>query len=157
MKGAKHGDEKCSIGRNVKELPKLLQKHKEAVFKLEGILAKFFKDPDNLPPRPTCRPSSDDKSMGRGIKVDAIQYYRSRIEELEGHILTIRDGIDQRDAMRYGFVSYPTVSRAHIAAQAARGKHPQGTSIKLAARPRDVIWDNIGFVHDANLIHKISC
>jgi hypothetical protein len=141
-----HGDEKCAIGRNVKELPELIKKHTEMVIQLERVLARFFKDPDNLPPRPTCRPSSDDKTIDRKVKVDAIQYYRRRIEELEGHILTIRDGIDQRDAMQYGFVSYPTVSRAHNAAKAARGKHPQGTSIQLAARPRDIIWDNIRFV-----------
>lgn len=147
LKVAFKGDEKCAIGRNVKELPKLIERQKKLVYSLEKVLAKYFKDPNNLPPRPMCRPDKDDKSMDRNLKVDAIQYYRRRIEEIEGHILAVRDGIDKRDSMPYGFVSYPTVSRAHTAAKAARGKHPKGTTIRLAARPRDIIWENIRFVY----------
>jgi len=138
------GDEKFAIGRNVKELPALMEKHDLAVRKMEKILAKYLKDPDRLPlARPMCKPAKDDKTMNRSQNVDAIEYWKHRIEELEEQIVTSRKGIDKRDAMSYGFVSYPTVSRAHTTAKIARGKHPKGTMIRLAMKPQDIIWRNI--------------
>lgn len=81
--------------------------------------------------------------MPQKSKVDAIEYYKSRMHEMEQRIITVRATIDKRDAMPYGFVSYPTISRTHIIAKAARGKHPKGTSIKLAPKPSDIIWRNM--------------
>lgn len=139
-----HGDERCSIGRNVKELPDLIEEHEKAVRKLEGYLATYLKNPDNLPARrPVCKPDKNDKSVPKGSDVDAIEYLGQRIKDLEKKIYAIRDTIDNRDATQYGFVSYPTISRAHIYAKAARGKHPKGTEIKLAPRPNDIIWKNL--------------
>lgn len=139
-----HGDERCAIGRNVKDLPELIDEHGKAVRKLEGFLAKYLKNPDNLPARrPVCKPHKNDKSVPQDSDVDAIEYLGQRIKDLEKHIYAIRDTIDKRDALQYGFVSFPTISRAHIAAKATRGKHPKGTTIKLAPRPNDIIWDNL--------------
>jgi hypothetical protein len=138
------GTEKCAIGRNVKELPTLMEMHEKAVRRLEKILAKYLKNPNQLPvAKPVCKPAKDDKSMNRDTKVDAIEYYKHRIEELERQIVIARKGIDKRDAMPYGFVSFPTISRAHITAKAARGKHPKGTTIQLATKPQDIIWHNL--------------
>ncbi|KAL7269498.1 hypothetical protein RUND412_007840 [Rhizina undulata] len=140
-----HGDEKCAIARNVKELPELIEQHSRAVRKLEEYLSKYLKNPDKLPAkRPVCKPDKEDKSMNKDTKVDAIEYLGQRIRELEAEIYKIRESIDNRDAMQYGFVSFPTISRAHIMAKAARGKHPKGTTIKLASKPNDVIWLNLG-------------
>lgn len=112
--------------------------------KLEGFLAKYLKNPDNLPARrPVCKPDKKDKSVPKDSDVDAIEYLGQRIKELEKKIYAVRDTIDNRDAMQYGFVSYPTISRAHLAARAACGKHPKGTSINLAPRPNDIIWKNL--------------
>lgn len=139
-----HGDERCAIGRNVKELPGLIEEHAYAVRKLEEYLAKYLRNPDNLPARrPVCKPDKNDKSIPKDSQVDAIEYLGQRIKDLEKNIYAVRDTIDNRDAMQYGFVSYPTISSAHISAKAARGKHPKGTTIKLAPRPNDIIWDNL--------------
>ncbi|KAG0640851.1 hypothetical protein HOY80DRAFT_1040774 [Tuber brumale] len=138
------GDGRSLIGRNVKDLPELIEEHATAVKQLESYLAKYLKNPDNLPPtRPLCKPSKKDKSMRHDTKVDAIEYYGGRIKELEDKIKNVRETIDSRDALQYGFVSYPSISRAHVAAKAARGKHPKGTSIMLAPRSNDIIWDNL--------------
>lgn len=140
----KHGDERCVIGRNVKDLPDLIEEHAHTVKKLEGFLAKYLKNPDNLPARrPVCKPGKNDKSVAKDSDVDAIEYLGQRIKDLEKKIYSIRDTINNRDALQYGFVSYTTVSSAHISAKAARGKHPKGTTIKIAPKPNDIIWRNL--------------
>lgn len=140
----KHGDERYVIGRNVKELPDLIEEHAHAVKKLEGFLAKYLKNPDHLPVRrPVCKPDKNDRSAPKGSDVDAIEYLGQRIKDLEKRIYVIRDTIDNRDALQYGFVSYPTVTRAHISGRAARGKHPKGTKIKIAPKPNEIIWRNL--------------
>ncbi|KAI5800937.1 hypothetical protein FPQ18DRAFT_63753 [Pyronema domesticum] len=137
-------NEKYAIGRNVKELPSLMEKHERAVRKLEGVLAKYLKNPDKLPAaRPLSKPDKDDPQVDQETKVDAIEYWKHRIEELEKKIAIVRKSIDLKDAMPYGFVSFPTISRAHITAKAAKGKHPKGTSLQLATKPQDIIWDNL--------------
>jgi len=60
------------IGRDMGELPELLEEHEKAVKSLEKYLAVYLKNPNKLPEkRPTCKP----KGGGRGVKVDAIDYY----------------------------------------------------------------------------------
>ncbi|TGZ81410.1 DUF221-domain-containing protein [Ascodesmis nigricans] len=143
-KAQMHGEEKSAIGRNVKQLPELLERHSESVRKLEKVLTKYLKNPDRLPAtRPTCKPDKDDKSIDQNMRVDAIEYHKNRMDELERKIIEMRKSIDSRDPEPYGFLSFPTISRAHIAAKVATGKHPKGTSIKLASRPSDIIWDNL--------------
>ncbi|KAL7268213.1 hypothetical protein RUND412_009174 [Rhizina undulata] len=140
-----HGDEKCAIARNVKELPELIEQHSKAVLKLGEYLSKYLKNPDKLPAkRPVCKPDKEDKSMNKDTKVDPIKYLDQIIRKLEAEIYKIRESIDNRDAMQYGFVSFPTISRAYIMAKAARGKHLKGTTITLASKPNDVIWLNLG-------------
>lgn len=140
-----HGDEKYAIGRNVKALPELLEAHSKSVRALEKVLAKYLRNPNVLPAvRPTCKPDKSDKSMPKDIRVDAIEYRKNRCDELERQILEVRRSIDKRDPTQYGFVSFPTVSRAHIAAKQAKGRHPKGANIRLATRPNDIIWENFG-------------
>ncbi len=58
------------IGRDVGELPELLEQHEKAVKKLEKYLAVYLRNPNKLPDkRPTCKPKSKTQ------KVDAIDYY----------------------------------------------------------------------------------
>ncbi|KAK2877060.1 hypothetical protein FQN49_001444 [Arthroderma sp. PD_2] len=136
---------RASIGRNMRELPELIKEHDTVVRELEKVLAKYFKDPDNLPPhRPTCKPSKKDRS-GRDSseKVDAIDYLTERIRNLEMEIRHVRESIDKRNAMPYGFASWDTIEDAHAVAYAARNKHPHGTTIRQAPRPNDIIWDNL--------------
>ncbi|KAK1689403.1 hypothetical protein BDP55DRAFT_408037 [Colletotrichum godetiae] len=138
---------RTAIARNVRELPKLIEQHDHTVRKLEEVLAKYMKKPDQLPAaRPMCKPSKKDPSFAtypKGQKVDAIEYLTQRIKELELMIKEIRQSVDKRSTMPYGFASYADIAEAHNIAYASRKKHPQGATITMAPRPNDILWDNL--------------
>lgn len=135
---------RTSIGRNVKELPDLIEEHEKAVRTLESVLAKYLKNPENLPSvRPTLRPPKKYRRHNGADKVDAIDYLTGRIRELESEIIHVRESIDKRNPMSYGFASYENIEEAHTVGFASRGKHPLGTTITLAPRPTDLIWQNL--------------
>jgi hypothetical protein len=136
---------RASVGRNVKDIPDLIEEHENEVVRLESVLAKYLKNPNQLPAaRPLCRPSKKDPEYtDKKQKVDAIDYLTARIQRLEGQIKEVRETVDRRDAMPYGFASYETIESAHSVAFAARNKHPNGTNVRLAPKPRDVIWKNL--------------
>ncbi|KAI1339136.1 DUF221 domain protein [Xylariaceae sp. FL0016] len=135
------------IARNVKHIPSLIEQHDHAVRKLEKVLARYLRDPHNLPAaRPMCRPSKKDPSFStypKGQKIDAIEYLTQRIRELEIDIKDARNSLDKRSTMPYGFASYDDISEAHAIAYALRKKKPQGTTVVLAPKPNDIIWDNM--------------
>lgn len=138
---------RTAIARNVKILPELISEHEKTVRKLEKVLAIYLKDPQNLPAaRPACLPSKKDRSYAtypKGQKVDAIQYLTQRIRELEIEIKEVRQSVDKRSTMSYGFASYSDISEAHAIAWTCRKKKPQGATVTLAPRPNDIIWDNM--------------
>merc|ERR1712093_29479 len=131
---------RTAIARNVKDLPDLIEQHSKTVRSLESYLAKYLKNPDNIPARrPECKPSKDDPNWGtfpRGQKVDAIEYLTDQIKEVRLHV-------DNRNPLSYGFASYEDIDEAHSIAYAAKKKHPQGTTLVLAPRPNDIIWKNM--------------
>ncbi|KAK4198372.1 hypothetical protein QBC40DRAFT_178837 [Triangularia verruculosa] len=138
---------RTAIARDVKILPSLIESHGHAVRKLEKVLAVYLKDPKNLPPaRPLCRPSKKDLSYAsypKGQKVDAIDYLTERIKLLELEIKDVRQRVDKRVTMPYGFASYSDITETHSIAYLCRKKKPQGATIKLAPRPNDIIWENM--------------
>ena len=138
---------RTAVARNVKELPELIEQHNKTVRELEKHLAKYLKNPDQLPPkRPVCKPHKDDPSWGsfpKGKTVDAIDYLSGRIKDLEVQIKEVRLTVDNRNPLSYGFASYEDIAEAHSIAFAAKKKHPQGTTIVLAPRPNDIIWKNM--------------
>jgi hypothetical protein len=138
---------RTAIARNVKELPELIEQHEQTVRDLESYLAKYLKDPKNLPPRrPECKPYKSDpnfRTYPKGQKVDAIEYLTSRIKELEIEIKEVRLTVDNRNPLPYGFASYEAIEEAHSIAFSAKKKHPEGTTIVLAPRPNDIIWKNM--------------
>lgn len=135
---------RASVGRNVKGLPKLIKEHDETVRKLESVLAKYLKKPDQLPPnRPTMRPARKHRDEETRGKVDAIDFLTERIQRLEEDIRHVRASVDKRNAMPFGFASFDMIEHAHAVAYTARNKHPQGTTIRLAPRPHDLIWENL--------------
>lgn len=147
----------AAIARNVKELPELIEEHEENVRKLEEVLAKYLKNPNKLPPkRPMCTPSKNDPSYVKGQKVDAIDYLTDRIRELEVKIREVRESVDQRNAMPYGFASYDSIEDAHGVAYAARKQHPYGTNVRLAPRPNDIIWNNLPLNKQARQRRRIT-
>ncbi|KAG5990554.1 hypothetical protein E4U43_004257 [Claviceps pusilla] len=132
------------VARNVKDLPDLIEAHDKAVRKLERVLAKYLKDPQNLPAaRPTCKPSKKDRRYPQGQKLDAIDYHTQRIRDLEFEIKEVRKSVDKRSTMPYGFASYSDIAEAHSIAYACGQKKPHGATVKLAPRPTDVIWRNM--------------
>jgi hypothetical protein len=138
---------RTAIARNVKDLPNLIAEHGKTVRKLEKVLAKYLKKPDQLPAgRPTCRPSKKDRSYGtypKGQKLDAIEYLTQRIRDLEVEIKEVRASVDKRSSMPYGFASYSDINEAHNIAYALRKKKPHGATVTMAPRPNDIIWDNM--------------
>lgn len=136
---------RASIGRNLKDVPELIEEHEEAVIELEKVLAKYLKNPNSLPAtRPLCKPSKKDPEYtNSNEKVDAIDYLTARIQRLEEKVRQARMAIDNRDAMPYGFASYETIESAHTVAFAARSKHPKGSTVQLAPKPKDIIWKNL--------------
>lgn len=135
---------RASIGRNVRDLPRIIKEHEEAVRELESVLAKYLQRPDQLPSkRPTMRPPRNQRSKHPDGKVDAIDYLTVRIRVLEEEIKHGRASIDRRNAMPYGFASWENIEHAHAVAWTARRKHPKGTTICLAPRPSDLIWENL--------------
>ena len=131
----------------MKELPDLIAEHDKTVRKLEAVLAKYLKNPHQLPAqRPTCRPSKQDRSYStypRGEKLDAIDYLTKRIRDLELEVKDVRASVDKRGTMPYGFASYSDIVEAHSIAYASRKKKPFGTTIRQAPRPNDIIWTNM--------------
>ena len=135
---------RAAIARNVKELPKLIQEHEETVRKLESVLAKYLKNPDQLPPtRPTIKPSKRDHRASANAKVDAIDYLTNRIKDLETEINDVRGSIDKRNPMPYGFATYEQISEAHVVAYEGKKKKPHGVRIRLAPKPNDLVWENL--------------
>lgn len=136
---------RTTIGRNVKDIPDMIEAHEEAVMELEAVLSKYLKNPDQLPAeRPLCTPHKKDPEFtDKKQKVDAIDYLTARIQRLELKIKEARETVDTRDAMRFGFASYETLESAHTVAFAARSKHPLGTTVRLAPKPKDIIWKNL--------------
>ena len=136
---------RTTIGRNVRVLPDLVEEHEEMVKKLESVLAKYLKNPDNLPAnRPKMKARKSTKVQGTEREVDAIDHLTDRIRDLEEQIRDVRERLDKRDAMPYGFASWEQIDQAHIIAYSARKKHPQGARIELSSRPQDYIWANLG-------------
>lgn len=135
---------KTAIARNTKDLPVLIEDYQKAVHNLEEHLAKYLSNPNKLPSsRPTCKPDKHDRAYKRGQKVDAIEYYTSRMQELETEINEVRESIDKRNPLPYGFASYTHIEDAHSVSYAARKKGSQGTYIRQAPKPSDLIWKNL--------------
>lgn len=133
----------ASVGRDVTRLAKLIDKHEETVLKLESVLSKYLKDPNNLPARrPTCSAYKEDNKFN-GSKVDAIDYLCSRMESLEKQIEKVRDAIDKNKGLPYGFVSYESAEDCHIVAKSTRQRRKGKLTATLAPRPADIIWKNI--------------
>ncbi|SNX85875.1 uncharacterized protein MEPE_04584 [Melanopsichium pennsylvanicum] len=130
------------IGRRVGVLPDLIEKHNDLVRELERVLAKYLKNPNNLPSK---RPT---KTIGgfmgiRGERVDAIDYLTNQINRVEAAVIHQRETIQQKQPEMYGFASLAAVPYAHAAAKVLKGKKPNGTRIALAPPPTGIIWQNL--------------
>lgn len=130
------------ISRRVGKLPTLIEKHNNAVRKLEQTLTTYFKKGTILNrPRPLHKVGGF-LCFG-GSKVDAIRYYTDKIKRYETEIEATRDNHDFKKAENFGFASLLSIPAAHVVALKCRNKHPNGTNIQLAPNPKDIIWNNL--------------
>ncbi|RHZ87104.1 hypothetical protein Glove_40g12 [Diversispora epigaea] len=133
------------ISRKVDNLTELLKEHSEAVRKLEGILCKYLKDPDNIPSsRPTHR-----SSFCFGAKIDSIDHYTEKIQSLERQIKDAREISSKKKPQNYGFISFANISQAHAAAKKLEKistKNLTSPTFVLAPWPKDIIWNNLSNV-----------
>ena len=146
IESAKQTDDvpRTVVGRNVKDLPDLIEQHDEAVRELEQYLAKYLQDPNRLPAkRPTCKVKKDDKTTSGTGRVDAIDYLTDRVARLERSIKDVRESVDMRNPMSYGFASYARIEDAHAVAYATKKKGPKGCDVYLAPKPHDLLWQNL--------------
>jgi hypothetical protein len=139
----------------VKDLPKLIESHDETVRELEKHLAKYLKNPERLPAkRPTCKVAKEDHTdHGKG-KVDAIDYLTAKIARLEVQIKEVRESVDMRNPMSYGFASYTHIEDAHAVAYATRKKGPGGCDVYLAPKPHDLLWQNLAMSRSTRRVRK---
>ncbi|KAI9340038.1 hypothetical protein DFJ73DRAFT_628208 [Zopfochytrium polystomum] len=148
------------ISPDVSHLEKLVKEHTKKTIALEKILAKYLKDPDNIPAtRPTM---TNPKTQS---KVDAIEYLGSELNRLEEEIYKERAKPDSnRKATSAGFVSFPSISAAHMASRKLRANiggldftsnatQMSSSLAGTAATPPnfrqcpqfgDITWDSIG-------------
>ncbi|BFZ65219.1 hypothetical protein YB2330_006382 [Saitoella coloradoensis] len=126
------------IGREVKNLPDLIEDHEQAVRKLEKLLASYLKNPDKLPSK---RPTTKDPKTKE--VVDAIDYFTDHIAALEAKIETVRESIDEHGTRQYGFVSYAAIPYAHQVARKRKRKSIKGVSTTLCPPPQDILWKNL--------------
>ena len=122
----------------------MIEAHDETVRKLERHLAKYLRNPNQLPAeRPTCKVAKDDVTAHGKGKVDAIDYLTDRVARLETTIKEVRESVDMRNPMSYGFASYTHIEDAHAVAHASRKKGPAGCNVYLAPKPHDLLWQNL--------------
>jgi hypothetical protein len=87
--------------------------------------------------------AKEDRAVYGKQKVDALEYLAGRVARLEANIREVRESVDRRNPMPYGFASYTHIEDAHAVAYAARKKGPSGCSIYLAPKPHDLLWQNL--------------
>ncbi|RKP13061.1 hypothetical protein BJ684DRAFT_10185, partial [Piptocephalis cylindrospora] len=137
------------IGRKMGHLPHLLEKHREMVRKLEGVLCQYLRDPHHLPKkRPQTRTSWNPFST----KVDAISYYHQIIGDLEAEIKESREQFLTHQPSSLGFLVFQNSGRARESARYLRAFLQLPThraqpdlypEAMLAPPPADVIWSNL--------------
>ncbi|KAK9450533.1 uncharacterized protein V1518DRAFT_414099 [Limtongia smithiae] len=152
--------DQVSIGRDVKDLGKLVTRREQCVFRLEKVIAKYLKDPSKIPAtRPKMKPYSDDhgyesRRSSSGGKVDAINYLVVRIQDLEQEIIAIRKSVEGRREMPYGFASYATICDAHeVALENRTSASAELPRIQLAPHRDDILWESMALTH-AERVHK---
>ncbi|KAF9586047.1 hypothetical protein BGW38_010178 [Lunasporangiospora selenospora] len=136
------------VGRKVEKLPELLEEHKKMVTALEKVLTKYYADPSNPPAqRPTVTIAT---GLCGSNKVDAVDYYSERIEQITDQIENVRQEVSKSQTTNYAFVSYATIPAAHRVAKLlsnpvifrTRSKMVDPPELFLSPVPKDVIWFN---------------
>ncbi|KAL1812914.1 hypothetical protein ACET3Z_022979 [Daucus carota] len=92
-----------------------------------------------------------------GKKVDAIEYYTSKIEKLSEEISSekIKLAKDPKFIMPAAFVSFKTRWAAAVCAQTQQSSNPTVWLTEWAPEPRDVYWDNLAIPYVSLTIRRL--
>ncbi|KAF5481026.1 hypothetical protein F2P56_001721 [Juglans regia] len=106
----------------------------------------------------SMRPSSKTGFLGLcGERVDAIDFYTSKIENLSEEIASEREKIisSPKSIMPAAFVSFKTRWGAAVCAQTQQSRNPTIWLTEWAPEPRDVYWDNLANPYVSLTIRKL--
>ncbi|XP_074579317.1 calcium permeable stress-gated cation channel 1-like isoform X1 [Curcuma longa] len=132
---------------NADTLAKLVKEKKKMVSWRDFYQLRYERNP-------SARPTRKTGFLGLcGDKVDAIEYYTSKIDKLSEEEATEREKIvkNPKFVMPAAFVSFRTQWGAAVCAQTQQTRNPTLWLTEWAPEPRDVYWHNLAipFVHIA--------
>lgn len=131
-----------SVGHDVVHLNELVAQHKKAILKIEKYSVKYQRRVDKFGIA-AAEPIIRRREKGNQ-KVLAIQYWRSRAQELEDEIQKERYYCQKtHTAKPFGFLSYPSMQSAHRLAHLWKSKRCHRAKVRLAPHPYDLIWENV--------------
>ncbi|KAJ0113337.1 hypothetical protein Patl1_01967 [Pistacia atlantica] len=107
---------------------------------------------------PSRKPSLKTGFLGLwGNRVDAIDFYISKIDRLTKEINLERDKIlsNSKSVMPAAFVSFKTRWAAAVCAQTQQTRNPTLWLTEWAPEPRDVYWDNLAIPYVSLAIRKL--
>ncbi|WOL17542.1 calcium permeable stress-gated cation channel 1-like isoform X1 [Canna indica] len=125
---------------DAKKLGKLVQERKQMKNWLDYYELKYER---NSSERPTCKQTGFWGLHGK--KVDAIDFYTSKIDKLSKDEARERENIttNPKYIMPAAFVSFRTRWGAAVCAQTQQTRNPTSWLTEWAPEPRDVYWENL--------------
>ncbi|XP_042478378.1 calcium permeable stress-gated cation channel 1-like [Macadamia integrifolia] len=124
---------------DAKKLANLVKKKKQMQNWLDYYQLKYSRNK-------LKKPSMKTGFLGlRGERVDAIDFYTTKIDQLSSKIEAERDSIrnNPKSIMPAAFVSFKTRWGAAVCAQTQQSRNPTIWLTDWAPEPRDVYWDNL--------------
>lgn len=119
------------IAYNIQKLVEVVDEY-ERVYEAR-IYCEQHRTRDPVTVRPKCF-SCD--------KMDALEYYRSREEQLHGEVARLRASA-LNDPLGIVFISVPTTEMAHHIITHFRPAYPREWNLSYAPSPSDIFWENL--------------
>ncbi|GLT94075.1 hypothetical protein SLE2022_118350 [Rubroshorea leprosula] len=136
---------------NANRLSELVNEKKKTHNWLDYYQNKYSRHPDR-------KPSIKTGFLGLcGSRVDAIDFYTSKIERLSRDISQEREKImgNARSIMPAAFVSFQTRWGAAVCAQTQLSRNPTTWLTEWAPEPRDVCWENLAIPYVSLTIRRL--
>ncbi|KAJ0053688.1 hypothetical protein Pint_01988 [Pistacia integerrima] len=136
---------------NANKLSELVNKKKKLQNWLDFYELKYSRHPSR-------KPSLKTGFLGLwGNRVDAIDFYISKIDRLTREINLERDKIlsNSKSVMPAAFVSFKTRWAAAVCAQTQQTRNPTLWLTEWAPEPRDVYWDNLAIPYVSLAIRRL--
>ncbi|KAK4759255.1 hypothetical protein SAY87_022386 [Trapa incisa] len=136
---------------NANKLASLVEKKKQMQNWLDYYQLKFSRNSTN-------KPSMKTGFLGLwGKKVDAINHYKSEIENVSKEIAAEREKVtcDPKSIMPAAFVSFKTRWAAAVCAQTQQSRNPTLWLTDWAPEPRDVYWPNLAIPYVSLTLRRL--